>query len=439
LRQLRRRALLAGVADRSRPSALRARARLRAATVAPEQMLADVLQEACLHSPHYRGLAASRGGDSIRLTDLPPMTKEVLSERFSDLIVRDPSGLVPRRAGLQIVETSGSTGARAARLIDFERTTADARLMRRLLREYAADRPGDLLDVGLHPPGRPLIERQALPRWRIAWNLRVADFHSVLARQQIEAVIAVSRPAVVWGLPSRLLPLAEMWSAHAGGRSVGVVLSSYEALTDEARSRIATAFASDVVSVYGLAELGLCGWECRVGRPPGGAGAVYPEVLDDRGRPAPAGASGRLLLTSLIPSVMPLIRYETGDIAALGRGSCGCGRESPWLAAFEGRSASRLVDELGQRHTPFGVLAMASETLGAAELQIRQSRPGHLQVILPVGAEPSESRRRLFEALMPEVCGGRFSIEILATGEFEVAPSGKRNPVVVRLSGPDGS
>jgi len=57
---------------------LRARARLRTANVAPQQMLADVLQDACLHSPHYRGLAASRGGDSIRLTDLPPMTKEVV-------------------------------------------------------------------------------------------------------------------------------------------------------------------------------------------------------------------------------------------------------------------------------------------------------------------------------------------------------------------------
>jgi phenylacetate-CoA ligase len=424
---------LLGLFDRCHPAVIRGRAQLRATVPDPPHLLARVVTDACLHSPYYREIAAAQLSDSIEFTDFPCLTKDTLRERFSDLIMRDASGAVPARARLTIVETSGSTGARTQYLIDGERTLADARLTRRLQREHGADRPGDLLDVGLHPPGRPLIERQAFPRWRIAWNLRVADFHSEPARERIAAVLSVARPAVVWGLPSRLVPLAEMWLAGSRGGSVALVLSSYEPLTEEARSRIAAGFGADVVSVYGTAELGLCGWECKGGRLHLEPDAVYPEVLDEGGRPVAAGTTGRLVLTTLKRGVMPLIRYDTGDIAALGQGACGCGRPGPWLAAFEGRSASRLLDEHGRLHSPFGLLAMATQTLGAPELQIRQSRPGHLEIMLPPGSGPSESQRRVFETRMPNVCGGRFSVEFLATGEFETESSGKRNPVVVGI------
>ncbi|HVM12033.1 MAG TPA: hypothetical protein VM638_06120, partial [Actinomycetota bacterium] len=42
---------------------------------------------------------------------------------------------------------------------------------------------------------------------------------------------------------------------------------------------------------------------------------VYAEVVDDAGRPVPPGVPGRLALTDLNNLVMPLIRYDLGDIA----------------------------------------------------------------------------------------------------------------------------
>lgn len=51
------------------------------------------------------------------------------------------------------------------------------------------------------------------------------------------------------------------------------------------------------------------------------------EVIDpDTGEPVPEGASGELVLTSLTLEACPFLRYRTGDITAITRHPCECGR-----------------------------------------------------------------------------------------------------------------
>ena len=60
------------------------------------------------------------------------------------------------------------------------------------------------------------------------------------------------------------------------------------------------------------------------------------EVARD-GRPVAPGEEGEILVTELYGSLMPLIRYRTGDRGVLSDRSCACGRPFSSLERLSGR------------------------------------------------------------------------------------------------------
>lgn len=66
------------------------------------------------------------------------------------------------------------------------------------------------------------------------------------------------------------------------------------------------------------------------------------EILDDHGHHLPPGTPGRVVITPLGQHAMPLLRFDTGDAAALHAGACPCGRRTPRLGPILGRSAQLL-------------------------------------------------------------------------------------------------
>jgi len=103
-----------------------------------------------------------------------------------------------------------------------------------------------------------------------------------------------------------------------------------EAWTEAARARIEEGFGMRAVDSYGIGELcgpgvgaeceyrdGLHIWE----------DAFFPEIVDPQtGELAPDGVPGELVLTNLFREVFPLLRYRTGDAAAIIPEPCSCGR-----------------------------------------------------------------------------------------------------------------
>jgi phenylacetate-CoA ligase len=90
--------------------------------------------------------------------------------------------------------------------------------------------------------------------------------------------------------------------------------------------RIARGLHCRFVQKYGTSELGVVAGAC------GDSPAMH--VFEDlfhvevlrHGKPAPAGEVGRIVVTDLINTTMPLIRYEVGDVGRLHPGQCACGR-----------------------------------------------------------------------------------------------------------------
>jgi phenylacetate-CoA ligase len=69
---------------------------------------------------------------------------------------------------------------------------------------------------------------------------------------------------------------------------------------------------------------------------------LHIEVVDDAGRPVADGEVGEVVATTFGVEAMPVIRYATGDCAALFREQCACGRATPRLGPIVGRKNQKL-------------------------------------------------------------------------------------------------
>jgi len=64
----------------------------------------------------------------------------------------------------------------------------------------------------------------------------------------------------------------------------------------------------------------------------------YPEVIDpETGEILPYGEDGELVMTSLYKEAIPIFRYRTGDITALHKSECPCGRTGFIMDRIKGR------------------------------------------------------------------------------------------------------
>ncbi|OPZ86840.1 MAG: Phenylacetate-coenzyme A ligase [bacterium ADurb.Bin429] len=156
-------------------------------------------------------------------------------------------------------------------------------------------------------------------------------------------------PTAVVGLPSHMLRLLEtLPAAGVDPAQSPLCIGSFgaEAWTEAARARIELGFGLTAMDSYGIGEIcgpgiaaeceareGLHLWE----------DAFYAEIVDRAsGEPVPDGTPGELVITPLFREVLPLLRYRTGDEAAIIPEVCDCGRAHRRLT----RIARRLDDVL---------------------------------------------------------------------------------------------
>ncbi|TFG04310.1 MAG: phenylacetate--CoA ligase family protein [Promethearchaeota archaeon] len=64
----------------------------------------------------------------------------------------------------------------------------------------------------------------------------------------------------------------------------------------------------------------------------------YPEIIDpETGEVLPYGETGELVMTSLYKEAIPIFRYRTGDITAIHKSECPCGRTGFMMDRIKGR------------------------------------------------------------------------------------------------------
>lgn len=194
-------------------------------------------------------------------------------------------------------------------------------------------------------------------------------------RATIAKFIREMRPQLIFGYASAVHNLAQVLNSDiAEDKHSRVAIVTSEILFPNWRETIQTNLCRRVYDQYGSQEGAHLALECEHGQM-----HLHPlvgllEIVDDAGRPVPAGASGQVLVTSLMRRTTPVFRYRLGDtVESTGFATdCPCGLAWPTIGSIGGRSEDLVVTRDGRR---IGYLCFhATKNLpGIAESQLVQT------------------------------------------------------------------
>lgn len=238
--------------------------------------------------------------------------------------------------------------------------------------------------------------------------------------------LVAERPDYLLSYPSNLSALAR----HSSARGLDLsflthVLTFGEALSDELRDELRSAWGVELTDTYSAQELGYIALQC-----PDAtsyhvqAECVLVEVLDDDGKPCAPGETGRVVVTDLHNFAMPLLRYEIGDYATVG-GPCRCGRGLPVLESIVGRVRNMLVLPDGRRRFPrIGAKPLASIAC-IRQYQFVQVAPTRIEARLVVERPLDTSEEAHLRGVVHGRLGYAYDVGIRYCEALERSPSGK--------------
>ncbi|HIC80547.1 MAG TPA: phenylacetate--CoA ligase family protein [Kiloniellaceae bacterium] len=361
--------------------------------LSPEQQRATeahalrrVIAFAVAQVPHYQALFTRLGltPESIRgVDDLPalPVLKRVdVQEHETALRARSlPKG---HRLG-RVTKTSGSTGQPVEVLHTAQSLGMFEVLKQRQMRWARFDPAGRIGLLRLpralpkRPDGQPLREGET--GRRDSWAAQVGPYFEtgpLFALSMLSSLesqmdwLEEQRLDYLVGQAAELEHLALGLQDRSAPRSLKGVLSVAMSLTPEMQRRIERSFNAFVHENYGFNEVGIVATRCREGgRYHVNSEHCLVEIVDGDGQPCRAGERGHLVATALNNPAMPLIRYDSGDIAEAVEGPCPCGRSLPAFGALHGRYRRNV-------HLPAGTLEhWTTLRLALADLPEDLSRP----------------------------------------------------------------
>lgn len=317
-----------------------------------EENLGHLLEHAARQVPHYRRVWSRKGYEELSagaLSNWPILKKEVLRTAPEHLIAANS-----KQRSLIEEHTSGTTGTPLR--LWFSRHTlrqwyalyeARVRVWNGL---SGSDRWG-------HLGGQPVVayDQSRPPFW--VWNSALrqlylsamhigpasgADYLSAIDKYQL---------AYLLGYASSISLLAQHALECGIQPALRLVITDAEPLHPKQRTLIQAGFGCSVRETYGMAEAVCAASECSAGFLHAWPDVGHIELLDDKDQPAKPGQIGRIVATGLLNFDMPLIRYDTGDLAQAYDGGepCVCGRTLPRIAKLLGRNDDAVVTRDGRR------------------------------------------------------------------------------------------
>jgi phenylacetate-coenzyme A ligase PaaK-like adenylate-forming protein len=250
------------------------------------------------------------------------------------------------------------------------------------------------------------------------------------------------RPDILTCTPSYAIRLGEAL-ADAGlrpgqGLCLRAGLFGAEPWSAQLRARIEELLGLRALDIYGLSEVIGPGVAAECAEAADGLHVnedhFLVEVVDPvTAAPVPDGNPGELVFSSLTREAVPLLRYRTGDIAALRRGPCACGRTLVKMSQVTGRRDDMLVIR-GVNLYPSEVerVLLEDTSLSPDYLLVVDERAGqpHLVALCEYrtdGAGPAEAE---IEVRLRNALGVRVTVRLLPGGTVPRHELGKAVRVV---------
>jgi phenylacetate-CoA ligase len=159
------------------------------------------------------------------------------------------------------------------------------------------------------------------------------------------------KPRGICGTPSYILNIAEkMEEMGMNPAEYGIEYGIFgaEPWSEEMRATLEKKLKLKAVDIYGLSEVMGPGVAIECHEAQDGlhiaedhflVEVIHPETLE----PVADGEVGELVFTSLTKEALPIIRYRTGDLAAITREKCICGRTTTRMSRVKGRTDDMII------------------------------------------------------------------------------------------------
>jgi phenylacetate-CoA ligase len=208
-----------------------------------------------------------------------------------------------------------------------------------------------------------------------------------------------------------------------------------EPWTRELKYRLQDLLGLRALDIYGLSEIigpGVAS-ECYVA-----ANGLHVnedqflvEVIDPvSAEPVPDGSPGELVFTTVTKEALPLLRYRTGDIASLRRGTCECGRTLARMSRVTGRKDDMLVVR-GVNVYPSEVerVLLQHRAVASDYLLVLDERAPQLRLIvcceLGTGGSAPDAVRSELESSLKDTLGLSVDVRVLYPGSVPRTEVGK--------------
>jgi phenylacetate-CoA ligase len=381
--------------------------------------LQDLLQHARQHIPFYQYL-----GPGASLADFPVVDKSTI--RSEPLAFRDPSVDFSKLAK---VTTSGSTGEPFTCYHD---------------RPKQVQKMADLLYynglAGYQLGMRHLLMRATPASRRKQWLMNQIWVDPTRWDEQLCESVAKhliqESVEIAIGYPSVFSDIARFSLGQGYKRdqfALRAFISTSELLSPNQGALIKAAFGCNVVSRYATEEVGVIGqssanfvsFELNTT-------SLIIEILNlHNDNPTTEGEMGRVLVTDLNLRAMPLIRYDTGDLAVVKDVSHDrIGVSS--LESLEGKTAHVIYDSGGCRVAPLAVLVALKCLEKVYQYQLAQTGVGRYELRIV-----TDDKTGILEATsaLKKVLGKASVIEVKCSPTLPRLQSGKVPVVVNEIEG----
>jgi phenylacetate-CoA ligase len=376
----------------------------------------------CSVNPHAEEIFAE-------IRKLPPLSKAMIRNNLPGLISDEYSG----RKDLITKATGGSTGEPLIFYGDLEDYRQNGLIIARHHRWIGWE--GAPKVVSLFGGFRDVPSSMNRSLKRLLINDTVINIMDSQSADYVEILKQLRRnpPQVLIGYFSILCQVAR--AAEAEGKplqKVNLSVACAEPLDEKLRVHAEKWLGTKIYFQYGCRELGAIAQECKVQNGYHYAqDLILCEILDDQDQPADYG---HLTITYMGNLVVPLIRYQIGDGAAMDESPCSCGL--PWhrLKVIDGRISSMVVLPDGSQVTSMIFPHLLKDFAWILEYQVEQVAPDHIRIRVRTEGGSSFQESETLATSKLQVLLGDVNIEWLLNEPFISVPTGKHVYFVSRLN-----
>ncbi len=363
------------------------------------EWLGEILRHAHANVPWYSvrfrdyGVRVDSADPFAELRKLPVLTKAEVRENHADFCI---SGVAAKSMKFA---TSGTTGEPLVAYTSPEQWVIEqGTIWRHWKRAGYKFRDRIAIFRSYAPkPGEPAMRIDRLRNWAYFSVFKMDD----ASIAEYAKFLQVWRPRFLRGYPSSLLLVAQHALRH-GWRLPGLkgAISASELVPALLRETLREAFDIELFDHYGQAEITCMFHDCEKHE---GMHIDWEygfvELL-----PSDEPGVNRIIATNLHNKAMPLLRYDTGDLAIGGWEQCSCGRTAPLLRSIWGRKDDFLLAEDGSRMATVNLYTYFSKIGSIQRFQLSQTKPGELILNFVLwGGEDERARSALSDRIKSEL------------------------------------